>query len=233
MRSMFEAVLVTLSLAGGALAQTGEEAKPQQPATPPAQERASDQDRADVKEAPAVLKVGDTVPADVALIDTDGKAFTFGDVRGKVAVIHFWSTICPAEKAAEPKLMQLTDDLADKNVVVLAINANQPEIGARPTAEQFETKDAAAHPYAKLRAKAEQVKFNHRILVDHGATVAKLLEAKCTPHCFVIDAKGVLVYSGALDDNMRGDAKTQYLRDATEAALAGKPVEPTTTKPYG
>ena len=234
MPSMFKTALVTLSFAAGLLAQEGEGAKPQKPqkpATPPAQ--GADQGQASAKKAPAVLQVGDTVPADVALHDTAGKPFKFGDARGKVVVLHFWSISCPAEKAAEPKLMAMTEHFEGKDVLVYGIAANQAEIGQKPDPEAFTLEDEATRPYADIRAKAEKVEFNHPILLDHGADVAKMLAAKTTPHCFVIDKKGVLVYSGALDDNMRGEAKTHYVRDAAEAALAGRSVEPSTTKPYG
>jgi thiol-disulfide isomerase/thioredoxin len=224
MQTLMKVALATLAFAGGPRAQEGGDAKP---AAPPPQAQA------DAKKAPAALGVGDTVPADVTLTDTAGAPFKFGDARGKVVVIHFWSIICPAEKAAEPKLMQMVDHFAGKDVVVVGIAANQAELGDKPEAQAFTLEDEAARPYADIRAKAAKVDFNHRILIDHGADVAKLLAAKSTPHCFVIDKKGVLVYSGALDDNMRGEAKTHYVRDAAEAALAGRAVEPATTKPYG
>lgn len=231
MQSMLRTALVTLSFAAGVLAQEPEGAKPQKPAAPPAQ--GGDQPQSDVKQAPAVLQVGDTIPADVTLHDTAGKPFKFGDARGKVVVVHFWSISCPAEKAAEPKLMAMTEHFAGKDVQVVAVACNQNEIGAKPDAKAFTLEDEAAQPYADIRAKAKKVEFNHPILLDHGATVARMLEARTTPHCFVIDKQGVLVYSGALDDNMRGDAKTHYVRDAAEAALAGRAVEPATTRPYG
>jgi thiol-disulfide isomerase/thioredoxin len=211
--------MLSLALAGEALAQEGRDAPAK---APPAQEQ-----------KPAVLQVGDTMPAGVQLTDTAGKPFSFQEARGKVVAIHFWSTTCPWEKAAQPKLMQLAKNLEGKDAVVVAIAANHEEIGGPPQPEAFAAKDETARPYAGLRRKAEEVHFNHRILVDHGGAVARLLAAKTTPHCFVIDKQGVLVYSGGLDDNGRGAPKQQYLRDAVEAALAGKAVGTATTRPYG
>jgi thiol-disulfide isomerase/thioredoxin len=211
-------VLIGLWVAAAATAQQGE--TPPKPA--PAQQP-----------KPVVLQIGDTAPDDLQLTDTAGKPFSFKEARGKVVVIHFWSTQCPSEKAAEPKLMQLSKDLEGKDAIVVAINCNQTEIGEKPKPDAFAAEDPAARPYAGLRKKAEGVQCNHRVLVDHGGTVARLLQAKTTPHCFVIDKKGVLVYSGALDDSGRGEPKQHYLRDAADAALAGKKVETATTKPYG
>jgi thiol-disulfide isomerase/thioredoxin len=212
------------ALAAAATAQQGETTPKPAPAPAPAPAQPA---------KPTVLQVGDTVPEDLQLVDTTGKSFAFKEARGKVVAIHFWSTTCPWEKAAEPKLMQLCKDLTGKDAIMVAINSNAGEIGERPDAAAFDAKDEAARPYANLRKKAEAVQMNHRVLVDHGGTAARLLQAKSTPHCFVVDAKGVLVYSGALDDNGRGEPKQHYLRDAVDAALAGKKVEPATTKPYG
>jgi thiol-disulfide isomerase/thioredoxin len=231
--STFTFVLLGLALAGTAAAQQGETPPKPAPAQEPKSQDPKPQDARSQDAKAAVLQVGDAVPEDVQLTDTAGKPFSFKEARGKVVAIHFWSTTCPWEKAAEPKLMQLRKDLDGKDAILVAINCNQPEIGEQPKPEAFAAKDPASRPYAGLRAKAEEVQFNHRILVDHGGTVGKLLQAKTTPHCFVVDKKGVLVYSGALDDSGRGEPKQHYLREAIEAALVGKKVETATTKPYG
>ena len=187
------------------------------------------------KTEPTILKIGDKVAEDVKLSTLDGKDFTFKEVRGKTVVIHFWSTTCPWEKVAEPKLMKLAADYKDKGVVLLAVNANQNEILARPDAAAF-GKDAKNKPYAALRSKADEVGMNHEVLVDHGGDVGRLFAAKSTPHCFVIDAQGTLAYSGALDeDGAKKDVPEsgQYVRKAVDAVRAGKKVETPTTKPYG
>jgi thiol-disulfide isomerase/thioredoxin len=222
---MRESISVWLAAALCAAAAMAQEAPP---AGKPAQDPA--------KAEPTILKIGDQVPPGTKLSTLDGKEFTFKEVRGKTVVIHFWSTVCPSEPVAEPKLLKLASDYRDKDVVVLAINANQNEIGARPEPAAFESKDKKSLPYASLRAKAEKVGMNHSVLVDHGGDVARLLAARSTPHCFVIDGKGTLAYSGALDDDAGGDlgdGAKQYVRMAVEAVRAGKPVETSTTKPYG
>jgi thiol-disulfide isomerase/thioredoxin len=186
--------------------------------------------------APATLTLGAALPADTKLADLDGKEFAFADLQGKNVVVHFWSTTCPSEKVAEPKLNKLAEDWKGKDVVVLAVNANQNEIGAKPDAAAFAEADAAKRPYASLRKKSTAVGMNHTVLVDHGAAFARLLEAKTTPHCFVFDSKGVLQYTGALDNDASGklgDQADAHVRNAVEALLAGKPVATPTTKPYG
>jgi thiol-disulfide isomerase/thioredoxin len=223
-RNLIPAALLAASLGATAFAQEGDAKPPSAPAQDPTPKK------------PAVLAVGSTVPADVKLTDLDGKEFTFGDVRDKTVVIHFWSITCPWEKIAEPKLLQIATDYKDKDVVVLAINANAQEIGAKPDAEAFKADDDAMKPYEKIRKHVEKTSFNHKVLVDHSGDVARLFVAKTTPHCFVLDGKGKVAYSGALDNDMKGelgDKAEHYVRDAVDAVKAGKEVATSITKPYG
>jgi len=131
------------------------------------------------------------------------------------------------EEVADPKVVELEKRWKDnKDVVILAINANSTEIGATKPADG----------YAAVKEHAKKKGFTHRILADHGNKLADLFQAKSTPHCFVLDKKGVIVYAGGLDDDPKGDkgaATQQYARDAVEAALAGKEVTVKESKPYG
>ena len=174
-------------------------------------------------QAPAPFAIGATIPGTITLKDIDGKEHSLGDYRGKIVFIHFWSIVCPYEKLAEPKCIELQKTYADKGVVEIAINANQKEI-------------ASGAPYANLREHAQAAGVNFLITVDPGNTLTDLFGGQTTPHCFVIDREGVLRYSGALDDDpkgAKGAQATAYVRDAIEAVLAGKPVATATTKPYG
>jgi thiol-disulfide isomerase/thioredoxin len=170
----------------------------------------------------AGFQVGAIVPKDVTLKDIFGKDHTFGEFRGKVVFVHFWSIVCPYEKAAEPKCIDLQKQFGDK-VVQIAINANQGEIGGGP-------------PYQSLRDHVQQAGVNFLVTVDPGNKVTDLFGGTNTPHCFVVDPEGVVRYNGALDDDPRaskGAQATPYVKNAVEATLAGKPAEPATTKPYG
>lgn len=169
--------------------------------------------------------VGSVIPGDIKLMDIYGKEHTLQDFRGKIVFIHFWSIVCPYEKLAEPKCIEIQKDYGDKGVVEIAINANQRELKA----------DGPV-PYADLREHVEKAGVNFLVTVDPGNKITDLLGGQSTPHCFVIDRDGVLRYSGALDDDPKGakgkDA-VPYVRNAIEALLAGKEVEVKTTKPYG
>jgi thiol-disulfide isomerase/thioredoxin len=169
--------------------------------------------------------VGSVVPGDISMKDIYGKEHSLQDFRGKIVFIHFWSIVCPYEKIAEPKCIDLQKEFGEKGVVELAINANQRELNA-----------GGDIPYANLREHVEKAGVNFIVAVDPGNKITDLFGGQSTPHCFVIDKEGVLRYAGALDDDPRGakgkDA-TPYVRNAIEALLAGKEVPVTTTKPYG
>ncbi len=184
-------------------------------------------------EAPKVdkLKVGSTVDEKLTMKDFDGKSLTFKELRGKVVIVHFWSDLCPAEIHGDPVTLALETHFKGKDVVILGINSNQNELGAEPKKDADYSKE-----YPALRKKVEKVGFKHAIMADHGNKLSDLFQARTTPHCYVIDAKGVLQYAGALDDDPAGkkgaEAKV-YVRDAADALLAGKKVETAETRSYG
>ena len=179
---------------------------------------------------PVKYEVGSTIEETLALKDIDGKTHTMKDLRGKVVFIHFHSMHCPFMTPATPKIKQFQKDYAEKAVVVLAINANQAEIGEAPKETSF------AAPYEELKEYVKENEVRYPICVDHGNKLSERFQARTTPHCYVIDAKGVLRYAGALDDDPKGekgaDAKN-YVRLAVDSLLEGKDVETATTKPYG
>lgn len=199
--------------------QTGDPAPQDKPAAKPAPQPAA-----------AHFEVGKPVDAALELKDLDGNTKTLKDYQGKVLAIAFWSIKCPALVAAEPKLIKMTKAWAGKDVVVLGINANQDELG---TAPEKPGKDVG---YEKIREHISDKGVPFGIALDHGNTISARFQAKTTPHCFVIDQKGVLRYSGALDDDQRDvkgkDAKN-YVQAAVDALLAGQEVKESTTKPYG
>jgi peroxiredoxin len=211
-------------LLGAVTAATSALATAAEPSTPLARSAADD--------TPKKLEIGSTVPADLSLKDFEGRKTTFGDLRGKIVLLHFWSDRCPAERHADPIFKQMDDRYADsKDVVMIGIAANQNELGAEPGPD-----DDWSKFYTNLREKRDKVGYRHTILADHGNRVSAMFQARSTPHCFVIDRKGVIRYAGALDDDPRGskgDEATNYLVDAATAILAGKQPAVTETKPYG
>ncbi len=174
-------------------------------------------------------KVGSTVDEKLTLTDLDGKQITFKDLRDKVVLIHFWSKDCPYEIVADPKFTALEKRWADKkDVVIVAINANATEIGEAVPAEK--------PGYQAIREHMKKKQLAFPVYADHGNKVADLFNAQSTPHCFVLDKEGVIVYAGALDDDPKGEkgeTAKNYARDAVEATLEGKEVTTKETKSYG
>jgi thiol-disulfide isomerase/thioredoxin len=174
--------------------------------------------------SPDPIQVGGVVPNDIAYTDIDGRSHTFGEWRGKVVFVHFWSIVCPTEKFAEPKFVDIQKQFGDR-LVQIAIDANQGELRS----------DSSA-PYGNLRDRAQKAGLNFLIAVDPGNKLTDVFGATNTPHCFVIDRNGTLRYSGALDDDPRGvkgAAATPYVKNAVQSLLDGKAVEVATTRPYG
>ena len=201
-----------------------------------AQDKGKNDDKPVPAPAPAAknepYKVGSTVDEKLTLTDLDGKAIDFKSLRGKVVIVHFWSDRCPAEIHGNPVFKKLETYYADrKDVVLIGVVANQNELGAAPAKDADYSKC-----YTNFRDKIKETGFTHKICADHGNKLSDRFGATCTPHCFVIDAKGVLAYAGALDDDQRGskgEAAKVYVRNAADALLAGKTVEVKETKPYG
>ena len=201
-----------------------------QPVVAQAQEK-KEPEKKDEKpvEQPKPYKVGSMVDEKLVLTDLDGKQVSFKDLRGKVVLVHFWSTMCPYEIVADPKFTALEKRWADKkDVVILAINSNSTEIGEAIPAEK--------PGYADIREHMKKKQLTFPVYADHGNRVADLFQAQSTPHCFVIDKKGMVVYAGALDDDPKGEkgeTAKNYARDAVEATLEGKDVATKETKSYG
>src|SRR4030042_5113720 len=74
--------------------------------------------------------IGSTVSPELQFTDIYGKQHSFKDFRGKIVFLHFWSIVCPTERVAEPKCIELQKETGDKGVVQIAINANQRELKA-------------------------------------------------------------------------------------------------------
>lgn len=159
------------------------------------------------------------------LVGTDKKEVSLKDYKGKVVVLEWFNPDCPFVKHHYDKDVQTTtklqEEFAKQDVVWLRINS-----GA-------EGKQGAGRE-RNLKA-IEQYGIKTPVLLDESGKVGKMYAAKRTPELYVIDAEGVLRYHGAIDDNPRpsGTAKTNYVRDAVKAVLAGEEVDVKQTKAYG
>ena len=174
---------------------------------------------ADKAEKPEGAKVGEAAP-NFSLKDQNGKTVSLADLKGKTVVLEWFNQGCPyVIRHYKAKTMTTTaDKYKDKDVVWLAINTT-----AGKTAEDN-------------KSSAEAWGIPYPILSDTSTEVAQAYGAKSTPHMFVIDKEGKLVYKGAIDDDSSADggkAKVNFVAQALDEVLAGKPVSTPETKSYG
>jgi peroxiredoxin len=175
----------------------------------------------------ADLKIGGQAP-DFTLKDTGGTEHSLSDFKGKTVVLEWTNYDCPFVKKhyGSGNMQMLQKKYTGEGVVWLSIwSSAEGKQGYYKPEEWVKKIDAA-------KAKATAV------LLDATGTVGKLYGAKTTPHMFVIDKEGKLVYRGAIDDNRYWDPKTikgakNYVADALDALLAGKKVAEADTKSYG
>lgn len=164
--------------------------------------------------------VGDRAPA-FTLSDTAGNQVSLSDYSGKVVVLEWLNPDCPfVQRHYKAGTMKnLATKYGTQGVVWLTINSTN-YMGAAANAE-FRAANDLSHP----------------ILVDQSGEVGHLYGAMTTPHMYVIDGGGRLVYIGAIDDDPRGNNKggpaNNYVAAALDEVLAGKPVSTAETKPYG
>lgn len=151
-----------------------------------------------------------------SLPDTSGKVQTLSDMKGKNGtVIIFVSSQCPVVRGYNERMNKLTTDYAAKGINVIGINSNVTE-----TAEQIKTHAAATYKFP--------------VLIDKNSAFADKVGANVTPEVFYIDAKNMLLYHGAIDNDRAGTNVTeQFLRTAFDASLAGKKITRTSANAFG
>ena len=165
---------------------------------------------------------------DFSLTDATGQKRSLSEYKGKYVVLEWTNPDCPFVKKhyGSGNMAKLQQYAKEKGVVWLAIDSSAAG------KEGYLSPDAA-----KAAAKKEYANCTD-LLLDPDGTCGKLYGAKATPHMFVIDPKGTLVYAGAIDSIPSADvndiAKAQnYVRVALDESMAGQPVKTAATKAYG
>jgi len=167
-------------------------------------------------EVPAPPAIGSTID-DFTLPDVDNKDRTLKSLAGKNGtVLIFIAVQCPVSNAYNERMAKLAEDYQAKGIAVIGINSNAAE-------------DASA-----VKAHAAEHKLAFPILKDPGNKIADRLGASVTPEAYFIDPNNKLLYHGRID-NARNPAQleTSDLRNALDAALAGKTIEKTEAKAFG
>lgn len=163
---------------------------------------------------------------DFELTDADGKPFHLADHKGKTVVLEWFNPGCPFVKYAhgEGPLKTMAADEIKNGVVWVAVNSGAP-------GKQGAGVDAS-------RDGAKEFGMTHPILVDETGAVGRAYGAQKTPHMFVVDPAGTLVYAGALDNAPIGevDGGGAYVNHVTAALAdlrAARAVVAPKTEAYG
>ena len=177
--------------------------------------------------AHAAPTVGQAAP-DFTLSDASGKPVKLSDFRGKFVVLEWTNPGCPyVRKHYNSGNMAATQkEATDKGAVWLSINSTEK----------------SAYDYmepAKLVAWQKERKLHaSAVLMDEEGTAGRAYGARTTPHMYIVDPKGQLVYAGGIDSipsSNSDDIKkaVNYVRQGLGEALAGKPISAAATRPYG
>jgi len=175
----------------------------------------------------AAAAPGQAAP-DFSLVDINGKMQKLSDYRGKYVVLEWFNSECPfVQKHYESGNMQsLQARYTQKGVVWLGVNSTSPRHSnfRDPVRSQAILKDWKSAPTA--------------FVLDPDGKVGKQYGARTTPHMYVIDPKGMLVYVGGIDDKPSTSQRDippakNLVAAALDESLGGKPVGTPSAMPYG
>ncbi len=177
--------------------------------------------------ASADAVVGKPAPA-FSLTDTNGKTHALADYKGKLVVIEWVNPDCShiGHHYSGGNMQKLQKTYTSQGVVWLAVSSAA----------------AGGEGHFSPERGNELIKENGvaltALLLDGTASAARAYGAKTTPHMFVIDKKGIVVYAGAVDDKPSTDAADvatakNYVQAALDATIAGQKVATAATQPYG
>jgi peroxiredoxin len=218
------AVMAVAFLAAPSLAQTSDEAKDAPSPT---------EKPAEAKAPPAPLKmqtmtkarIGEKAP-DFLLTDTEGNEHRLSDYlkQNKAVILEWFNPDCPFVKKHHKMTRSMAETYAmaaENDMVWLAINSGAPG------------KQGAGVERNKKAIKDYDIVYP--MLLDESGEVGRIYGAKTTPHMFLIDKEGILVYAGAIDNapNTKKLGDINYVRNAVAACVAGEKIETATSKPYG
>ena len=177
--------------------------------------------------ASAQAVVGQPAP-DFTITDTRGHTRSLAELKGKFVVLEWFNYDCPFTKkhydTGNMQRLQLTYTV--RGVVWFSIDSSAPGKQGHLSAKEANRLSAKKHVHATA------------ILLDPDGKVGRLYGAKTTPHMFIVNPDGKLLYTGAIDDKRSvdpADVKTakNYVQTALDEALVGKPVSTPETQSYG
>jgi len=160
--------------------------------------------------------------------DANGATQTLSQYRGRYVVLEWANQGCPYDRKhyLSGSMEALQRQWTAKGVIWLSVISSAP--GEQGYVTPAEEKDYLRTMHAAPTA----------AILDPSGTIGRLYAAKTTPHMFVIDPSGKVIYQGAIDDKPTPDQADlkdahNYVTAALESAMAGRPIETASTRPYG
>jgi len=177
---------------------------------------------------PALSLIPGTLAPDFRGTDSTGAQHTLSQYRGKYVVLEWANQGCPYDRKhyLSGSMEALQKEWTAKGIIWLSVISSAP-------GEQGYVTPAEENTYLKTMHAAPTA-----ALLDPEGAIGRLYEAKTTPHIFVIDPTGKLIYQGAIDNKPTTEQEDlkgadNYLNDALNAAMSGKPIQVASTRPYG
>lgn len=172
-------------------------------------------------------EIGKAAP-DISAKDTKGEAVSLADLKGKTVVLEWVNFDCPfvGKYYGAGAMQKLQSKYTGKGVVWITVNS------------AAEGKEGYLGPEKFSKLAGEKGNKASHIIIDGDGKIGHAYGAKTTPHMFVIDKEGKLVYDGAIDSKPtteKADLETadKWFADALDAVLDGKEVAKAKTQPYG
>lgn len=162
------------------------------------------------------IKIGEKMP-DFKLTDLSGREHSLSAYAGKIVVLNFCSQECPWSRGADPNIVEVAKQYQQQGVVFLGIDSHRDT------------------PVERIKEYAEGIGVAYPILKDTQNKYADAVSAGRTPEIYIVDKEGKLAYHGAYDNRRSPEKKgdVNYLTDALDEMLAGKPVSKSEVAAWG
>lgn len=159
------------------------------------------------------IKIGDKMPrADVQMMGVDGKTYTLNEQMGEKGLLVIFScNTCPFVIGWQDQYPKLGEQCAEMGIGMILVNSNEAK---------RENEDSPS----AMKEHAAEHGYNTPYVIDKKHVVADAFGARTTPHVFLFDKNGVLVFEGSINDkyeNRDEVAKEPYLAKALSELNAG------------
>jgi peroxiredoxin len=175
-----------------------------------------------------VHRPSESTAPDFSVSDSKGKTHSLSQYKGKYVVLEWFNPDCPFVKKhyGSGNMQKLQEEFTGKGVVWLSVDSSAPG------------KEGNLSPAEAEKKMSEWNTKSTAFLIDADGKAGQSYGAKNTPHMFIINPEGKIIYEGAIDSKASPNpadipTSTNYVRVALDEALAGKKISNPTTRPYG